>query len=202
MTEISHDVHTFPTQRPPFWLDDELVDALVEGRIDGADEERLARLVAPLVPAHRSLPNHTVGAIGRVTHHLGGASGVLTWLDRFPGEPRVVARLVRLGDVLEALSDDPAVLHALARVRESTLYPPGLAGHIVEATDETVLASLAHDIEHLAGEGRLAEAVDVGVGAVGLLEQVLPLAAQRDPALATVAQTLPSMRAGLTNALG
>lgn len=200
MTEISHDVHV-PEQRPPFWLDDELVNAFVEKRIDTAGEERLARLVAPLVPAHRSLPNHTVGALGRVTHTLGGGSGVLSWLDGFSGEPRVVARLVRLGDVLEALSDDPAVLEAMTYVREQTLYPPGLAGHIVEATDETVLSSLAHDIEHLAAEGRLDEAVDVGLGAVGLLERVLPLAAQRDAELRPVAATLPSMRRGLETAL-
>lgn len=201
MTEISHDVHV-PLQRPPFWLDDELVDAFVQQRLDTAGEERLARLVAPLVPAHRSLPNHTVGTLGRVTHYLGGGSGVLTWLDRFPGEPRVVARLVRLGDVLETLSDDPAVLEAMTYVREQTLYPPGLAGHLVAATDDTVLASLAHDIEHLAAEGRLDEAVDVGLGAVGLLEQVLPLAARRDAELGSVAQTLPSMRRGLERALG
>ncbi len=201
MTEISHDVHVVPRQRPPFWLDDRLVDALVDGRIASTDEERLAHLVAPLVPAHRGLPNHTVGAIGRLTHHFGGSSGVLAWLDRFPGEPRAVARLVRLGDVLETLSDDPAVLTAMVRVREAVLYPPGLAGHIVEATDETVLASLAHDIEHLAAEGRLREAVDVGIAAVGLLEQVVPRAAEHDRDLAPVTETLPSIRAGLLAAL-
>ncbi len=201
MTEISHDVHVVPRQRPPFWLDDELVDAFVNRRIDAAGEERLAHLVAPLVPAHRGLPNHTVGALGRLTHHLGGSSGVLAWLDGFSGEPRVVARLVRLGDVLETLSDDPAVLTAMARVRETMLYPPGLTGHIVEATDETVLASLAHDLEHLAAEGRLREAVDVGIAAVGLLEEILPLAVQRDRGLSSVAETLPSMRADLVGAL-
>lgn len=160
--------------RPAFWLDDAAVRNLLDGTLDPAEEAELAGRVAALVSDHASLPNHTVATLGRVTHHLGGPGGVLAWLDRFPGAPRVTSRVTTVGDLCDRFSDDPDVVAALRVVRHTMSDSPGLAGHIVAATDDGTLANLAHDMELLAADGRLDEALRLARAAIELLDRAVP----------------------------
>jgi hypothetical protein len=197
MTQAPHE-----TERHVFWLDDATVDAFVAGTLDAEREVDLARQVAPLVPDHHALPNHTVASLSRLTHHLGGPGGVLAWLDRFEGQPRVVSRVVAVGDLFERFSDDPDVMAAVRATRHSSSDPPGLVGHIVFDTDEGTLASVAHDMEMLAADGRTDEALHVAIAAVELFERTLPhLRTDSSAAAVLTPSALASLRARLEEVL-
>lgn len=187
-----------PTMRPAFWLADDVVDAFVSGTLSREEEADLACRVAPLVADHHLLPNHTVATLGRVQHHLGGSSGVLAWLDGFPGEPRTMARVMAVGDLLDRFSDDETVIAALRDVRHTTSDSADLVGHIVFATDEATLANLAHDMEKLAADGRTSEAVRLALAAVELLGRVQPRLGSASAAAQVITPAaLAALRTGL-----
>jgi hypothetical protein len=58
-----------------------------------ASRLRIAMVVSPWyeLPPTGSLSNPTAAALSALTRRLGGESGLLTWLDRFPGLPQLVA---------------------------------------------------------------------------------------------------------------
>lgn len=96
-----------------FKLDRSLVEAFVAGTLDPQGEAELAAQVARVIPFHAMAPNPVAAGLSRIIHHLGDERALLAWLDRHPGEPRLVARLFVLIGLLDRYGDEPAVVTAL-----------------------------------------------------------------------------------------
>ena len=152
--------------------DPALVEGFVAGTLDGQEQAALAEEVAHLLPMHWRLPNRTVAALSRIITHLGGEAELLAWLDRYPGEPRAVARLYRLVDLLDRVSGDEAVVAALAGLRAQDGDPPDLAHYLVPDTNSATLGSLATEIELLLADGQTGTALEVGAAAADLLHRL------------------------------
>ncbi|MFD1276888.1 hypothetical protein ACFQ51_49195 [Streptomyces kaempferi] len=135
--------HTSEHRTPPagFGIDRSLVSGFVAGELSQQDEAELARQMAGLLPFHWSQPNSYASITSQVTDHLGGQRELMTWLDRFPGVPRLVARLYVLMGLLDQYSENAAVVTALRELRERTPYPAGLKGYLVPETDDETLAA-------------------------------------------------------------
>ncbi len=191
--------HTSRERSTPaeFGLDRTLVDAFTDGTLDPQGEETLAEQVARLMPFHWALPNPIAAAMSRIIDHLGDQRALLAWLDRHPGRPRRTARLYVLIGLLDQFSANPAVLTALRELRERTPYPPGLEDHLVPATDEETLASLAFKIEALLGEDRSDDAVELAVATVAMLQQVAPRAGELDPEVRDMDELMEQVRQDL-----
>jgi hypothetical protein len=121
------------------------------------------------MPFHATLPNPMVFALQDLTRKLGGQQGLLSWLDRFGGPPRQVARLYAVIGLLDQFSAEPAVVAVLRQLRSENPYPAGLADHLTPDTDDATLAGLAFEIEELLGDGQVRAAVEVAKAAVDLL---------------------------------
>src|SRR3978361_1285621 len=98
------------------------VEAFCAGRLDSGEEADLALQVARIYTCEPALPNHTVGLLGRLSRHLGGPEKGLEWLSGFPGGPSLVAAVVRLSDLLGALSGSVPVVAAVRRIRAGRRY--------------------------------------------------------------------------------
>jgi hypothetical protein len=181
-------------------LDPAIVDAFLTGALDAQGEADLAGMVARVMPFHWRAPNPIQAELSRIIDRLGSEPAVFAWLDRYPGEPRLVARLYRVMALLDQLSDNPAVVEALREFRARIQYPPGLHGYLVPSTDETTLASLAGQIELLLADDRANEAADLAVAAVTMLEEIAPRAAQLDPNLRSLYDQLEQVRGNVLGA--
>src|SRR4051812_34908706 len=105
-------------------LHKDVVDAFCAGRLPEWEEADLALQVARIHTCEPLLPNLTVSLMGKLTRHLGGGEQVLDWMSRFPGETSLVAAVLRLTDLLSALSGRPAVLDAIRHIRhERQIHP-------------------------------------------------------------------------------
>jgi hypothetical protein len=154
------------------------VDAFCAGRLDRSAEAGLALQVARVYACEPILPNATVMQIGRISRHLGGQEAVLRWLGQFEGEPRFVAAMVDLADLLGALSSNRQVLDALRTVRThpefrrfSTAWAP--------PTDSVTLTDLAETGKHLLRNSQVRAAMAFGDDVVRLLGEVLDLIDER-----------------------
>jgi hypothetical protein len=163
-----------------FWLDPVLVDAFLGDAQDPRGEALLADQVAHLLPFHAELPNALTSALSRITAHLGGDAGLLEWLDRHPGRPRLTARLYVLISLLDRFSAEPAVVAALRELREETPYPPGLERFMSPDTSDETLAGLGYHVEVQLGDDREEVAVRLALASAELLEKVAPRAAEFD----------------------
>jgi hypothetical protein len=161
-------------------FDTHLVDAFVDGKLGPDAEARLADQVARIVAYHWAAPNPIVGALEKLRRHLGGETGLLTWLERHRGRPRVVARLYPAIALLERFSDRPGVVAALREFRERTPNPPALENYLPPDTDEVTLANLAGTIELLAADGDLDRAASVALAGLTTLRQISARAARLD----------------------
>jgi hypothetical protein len=157
------------------WLDPVLVDAFLGDAQDPRGEELLADQVAHLLPFHAELPNPLASALSRITAHLGGDAGLLEWLDRHPGRPRLTARLFVLISLLDRFSADPVVVNALRELRAEIPYPPGLARYLVPDTTEETLAALSYHIEVLLGDDRKEDAVQLAFAVCDMLELLVDI---------------------------
>jgi hypothetical protein len=175
-------------------LDRALVDAFTSGKLDPSGETALAEQVAWLLPVHWTLPNPAVLALADLTRHLGGEAALYDWLDRHPGRPRVVARTYRLIGLLDRISDRPAVVAALAELRERDGDPAGLRGYLVPDTDAATLASLGEQIELLLADDPLEDALRPALSTVDMLQRLAPRVAQLDPSLGSLGAELDQIR--------
>jgi hypothetical protein len=166
-----------------FSLDRELADALAEGRLDERGERELSEQVARVLPFHATLPDPAVATLGKVRSHFGGDSGLLDWLERHPGRPRLVARLYRLIAQLDGLSGRPAVVAAVRELREQAGDPGELTGFLTPDTTSATLAGLATAIERLLGEERVMAAVRVALAAAALVRLAALQASDHDATL-------------------
>lgn len=184
-------VQSMPAQHG---LDRALVGAFVAGELDPEDEAALAQQVALLVPFHWNLPTAITEDMTQIIDHLGGQHDLLAWLDRHPGRPRLVARLSVLIGLLDRFSAEPAVVTALGELRARTPFPPGLKGHLVPATDDETLASLAFEIESLLGEARDDDAMGLAMATLAMLQEVAPRAAEIDPKVGEMGELMDEAR--------
>jgi hypothetical protein len=178
-------------------LDRALVDAFTSGKLDPAGETALAEQVAWLVPVHWTLPNPAVSALAGLTKHLGGEPALYAWLDRHPGRPRLVARTYRLIGLLDRISDQPAVVTALAELRARDGDPAGLRGYLVPDTDAGTLASLGEQIELLLADDPVEDALRLALSTVDVLHRLAPRVAELDPGLSGLGEELEQIRRSL-----
>jgi hypothetical protein len=186
---------------PDFRLDRSLIDASTAGTLDRQGEAQLAEQVARVLPFHWTLPNSTMVGLVRLRNHLGGEPGLLDWLDRHPGRPRLVARLYRLTGLLDELSARAAVVEAVRELRDRGGDPTELTGYLVPDTDSSTLASLGSRIESLLGDDRVDEAAEVALGSVALLSQAAPRADELDPDLGDLTGRMDQVRQRLVDAV-
>lgn len=175
--------HTSEHRQAPvgFGIDRELLSGFVAGELSQQDEAEFAGQVARLLPFHWDQSNNFASVMSQVTDHLGGQRELMNWLDRFPGLPRLVARLYVLMGLLDRFSEEAPVVTALREYREENPYPPGLKGHLVPQTDDDTLAGIAFGIEELLGDGEQKKAVALAVATTDCLRQVAPRAEELDP---------------------
>ncbi|GAB3155307.1 hypothetical protein GCM10027258_60160 [Amycolatopsis stemonae] len=173
--------------KPGFVLDTKLAKKFVAGELDEAGQAELAGQVAVLVMFHAELPTALAAQMTRIVRHLGGEAGLVRWLDRFPGRPKIVARLFALIDLLDTVSAEPAVVTALSELRAGTRYPPGLAGYLSPDTDDETLAGLAWHIERLVADDRVADAVRLARNSAALVERLAGRARELNPDLPDLA---------------
>ena len=179
----------------------ELVDGFIDGSLDPTEDAALANEVARLMPFHTDLPNPVVAALSRLTTRLGGTAGLWAWLDQHPGRPRIVSRLYSFVALLDRISAEPAVVTALTEFRERAPYPAGLEGHLVPATTEETLASLAQDIELLLAKDRLDEAVALALATADALTEIAPRVAELNPDLTGLGAEVQTARRFVADAL-
>jgi hypothetical protein len=183
-----------------FRLDRELVDAFEGGRLDQEGEAMLADQVARILPFHWTLPNPLAASLARVSEHLGGEQALMSWLDRYPGRPRLTARLYGFIALLDQLSAHPAVVDALREFREKTPYPRGLAEYMPPDTNHETLASVSYAIESRLADDRSDESRRVAEAAVELLHTLATRAAEIDPQGGDLAAEIESARRDLREA--
>jgi hypothetical protein len=180
-------------------LDRKLVDAFTSGKLDHAGEAALAEQVAELLPVHWMLPNPAAAALSKLTKHLGGPAALQAWLDSHPGRPRLVARTYRLIGLLDRLSDNSAVLTALAELRAEAGDPPGLRDYLMPVTTDETLASLAKQIESTLADHPVEEALRLALATVDLLQRLAPRARKLDPELSGLDDELAEIRRSLAD---
>ncbi|MET8999461.1 hypothetical protein [Amycolatopsis sp. NPDC004169] len=173
--------------KPGFALDTKLVKRFVAGELDEAGQAELAGQVAIIAVFHTELPTALAAQMTRIVRHLGGEAELMRWLERFPGRPKIVARLFALIDLLESYSAEPSVVTALSELREETRYPPGLSGFLSPDTDDETLAGLAWHIERLAADDRMPDAVRLARNAAALVQRLAARARELNPDLPDLA---------------
>jgi GAF domain-containing protein len=178
-------------------LDRARVDEFTSGRLDRSGERALAEQVARLLPYHWTLPNPAAAALSTLTKHLGGQAALFTWLDGHPGRPRLVARTYGLIGLLDRLSDQPAIVTALAETRARTGDPADLQRYLVPVTTSGTLADLAEQIELLLADDPVEDALRVALSTVDLLQRLVPRVGELDPSLTGLGDELEQIRHSL-----
>ena len=151
------------------------VEAFCAGHLDGGEEAELALQVARIYTCEPALPNHTVQLLGRLSRQLGGPEKVLDWLSTFPGEPGLVAAVVRLSDLLGAVSGSAPVVDAVRRIRGNRHHRDAFGRYWAPSTDHVTLTDLAETLKHLLRRDDGRGAVDLAGEALDLLDEALAM---------------------------
>ncbi|MFJ7902701.1 hypothetical protein ACIQ6V_19785 [Streptomyces sp. NPDC096198] len=186
LLRLRHDVGRSARDRSGpvgFGIDGALVSGLTDGTLTPQQERELAGQVARLLPYHWAQSNSSAEAMSQVTDFLGGQRELAVWLDRFPGFPRLAARLYVFMGLLDRLSETSAVVTALREDRERTPYPPGLRGYLVPETDDETVAGISFRIEEHLSDGETDKAVDLALAMADWLRRAAPRAQEIDPGL-------------------
>jgi hypothetical protein len=149
--------------------------AFCENRLDAREEAELALQVARIYTCEPLLPNLTVGLLGRMTKHLGGPGAVLDWLSGFPGEASLVAAVVRLNDLLGALSGSASVLDAIQKMRSRRGYRDPFQAYWAPSTDHVTLSDLAEGAKYRLRRRDQRGAYEISVHVLDLLDEALAL---------------------------
>jgi hypothetical protein len=179
----------------------EAVDAFCSGRATPEQEAELALQVARIHTCAPALPNHTVGLLGRLTRHLGGPEKVLDWLSGFPGEPALVAAVLKLGDLLGALSGSPPVIRAVAALRADRRYRDPFPDYWAPTTDSVTLSDLAETLVHLLRRDGGRRAVEASAHALDLVDDALRLVEAKGPDVRTARRYADDVREALQRAV-
>jgi hypothetical protein len=159
-------------------LDLGAVEAHLAGRLDGDGQAGLAGQVAWLIGQPAPPPTPIAVALTRIMQHEGGDEGMIMWLDRFPGRPRLVVRILELVGLLDRYGEQRTVVGALARLRGDGRFPAQLAEWLPPGTDEATLPGLGGEIKLLLCDDELAEAGRVALAAAGALAAIGPVVAE------------------------
>ncbi|WBB61766.1 hypothetical protein O7599_04220 [Streptomyces sp. WMMC500] len=154
-------------------LDPVKVGRFGAGTLGAEDEAVLAGEVADHLPHGWDLPHKPEEALHEVITHLGGEDALMQWLDRYPGRPRLTARIYVLLGLLDQYSDAPAVLKALRTSRGQEPYPEGLRDFLVPQTDEETLSDLGYRVEQFLAEGQVENAVALALATADWLRASL-----------------------------
>jgi hypothetical protein len=155
------------------------VEAFCAGHLDRRAEEELALQVARIYTCEPALPNHTVELLGRMSRQLGGPEKVLDWLSGFPGEASLVAAVIRLSDLLGALSGSTPMLDAVRQIRAGRGYRDLFGRYWAPSTDHVTLSDLAETLKHLLRRDDGQGALELSFQALDLLDEALALVADR-----------------------
>jgi hypothetical protein len=109
----------------------------------------------------------------------------------------VVARTYRLIGLLDQITDQPAIVTALAELRARTGDPPELQGCLVPDTDDETLGSLAEQIERLLADDPAEDALRLALATADVLHRLLPRAQELDPGLSDLGMELEQIRQDL-----
>ncbi|MEV6929986.1 hypothetical protein AB0M46_36635 [Dactylosporangium sp. NPDC051485] len=139
-------------------------------------------------------------AMRQVMQHCGGDAELLAWLDKFPGRPQLIARVLTLVALLDRFGDRRPVVGALREHRMRAPDPPSLAGHLPDVTGDAALACLGGEIKMMLGEDDLAPAGRLAMAAAGLLAELGPHVA-RVPGAEELGALAERSRTGLHEAL-
>ncbi|MEV8514595.1 hypothetical protein [Dactylosporangium sp. NPDC051484] len=176
------------------------VHEFVAGRLDDAGQAALADQIAALIGQPKPPSTPIASALRRVMQHVGGDEELLAWLDRFPGRPQLIARVLGLVALLDRFGDRLAVVSVLRELRERAPYPKDLAGHLPAVTDEETLPGLSGEIKMLLGEDDLADAGRVALAGATLLTKIAPRVADV-PGVEGLGSPAERSRQGLEEAL-
>ncbi|MDN5382108.1 hypothetical protein QEP66_08420 [Streptomyces sp. LB8] len=155
-----------------FGLEEAKVLRFTDGTLDAAGEQRLAEEVAEILPLNWSLTYRGKERLHAVVEHLGGESGLLRWLDRHPGLPRLTARLVALTSTLDRYSEDADVVEALCSLRAQNPPPAELEGVLPPDTDAETLSAVSYRIEELLFERHPQDAARLALAATDWLRNI------------------------------
>jgi hypothetical protein len=146
------------------------------------------------------LPTGIVGRMAKIVKHVGGDAALVRWLERFPGRPRILARIFGIIELLDAFTAESGVVTALAELRADHADPPGLGFYMSPDTDHETLGTLAWHIESLLANDQVDEAVRVALDAATMVKQLAPRARELDPMLPELGALAEQARAGVAEA--
>ncbi|WP_260460430.1 hypothetical protein [Streptomyces sp. WAC04114] len=155
-----------------YGLDSVRAGQFTAGTLAPQDEARLADEVAELLPHSWDIPTKSREALTTIIDHLGGQRELMAWLDRYPGRPRLIARLYVLMGHLDRYSDDATVVGALRSAREQDPFPAGLRGYLLPQTTDETLGTLASRMEKLLAEQREEDASALALSTTAWLKGV------------------------------
>jgi hypothetical protein len=181
-------------------LDERKVLLFADGALAPAEEEQLAEEVAAALPLGWSLQPRAKEMLHTVSDHLGGEPGLLRWLDRHPGLPRLTARLVALMGNLDTFGEDPGVVEALRSSRAERPLPEELKGILPPETGEETLGDIAYHIEELLFDRRWQEAARVALAAADWLRDAARRAASPTPAVKEAAEVMDHLHREISDA--
>ncbi|MET7403882.1 hypothetical protein ABZS66_61495 [Dactylosporangium sp. NPDC005572] len=184
----------------PEGVDIEAVHAFGHGRLESAREAALADDVAALIGQPRAPCTPIASAVRQVMERVGGDAELLEWLDRFPGRPQLVTRVLTLVALLDQFGDRLPVVWALRDLRTRAPDPPILADHLPAVTGQEALSGLGGQIKMMLGEDDLAPAGRLALAAAGLLADLAPHVAEV-PGIEELGTLAERSRTGLTEAL-
>ncbi|WP_436738985.1 hypothetical protein [Streptomyces sp. BBFR102] len=173
-----------------FGMEGPLVLRFVEEGLDPADEARLAEEVAKTLPLRMSLPNRALERLNLLSDHLGGERGLLEWLDRHTGLPRLTARLLVLADSLERYTDDPAVVTAVRAFRVGHGLPDALRGVLPPATGAETLSDISSRLDRQLFDHDAEGARSLGLATSRWLRDAVSATASPSPELAEMGEVM------------
>ncbi|MEO3764699.1 hypothetical protein [Streptomyces sp. B8F3] len=154
-------------------LDPAKVRGFGAGTLGRQDEAGLALEVAELLPHGWDLPYKLKAALQDVIAHLGGEAELMTWLDTFPGRPRLTARIYVFLGLLDRYGDVPEVVEALRDARTREPYPAGLRKVLVPQTDAETLSDVGYRVEALLTDGKVEQAAALALAIADWLRRSL-----------------------------
>ncbi|MGI5241239.1 DUF1876 domain-containing protein [Dactylosporangium sp. CA-139066] len=181
-------------------LDLGAVERMLAGRLGNDGQAALAGQVARLLAQPEPPPTRIARALGRIMQYEGGDVGLIDWLDRFPGRPRLVVRILGLIGLLERYGRQRRVDGVLAGLRDGGRLPARVAGRLAPDTDGATLPGLGREIRLMLAADELVEAGRLARSAARALALVGPSVAGV-PGLADLGDLAEASRRDLGDAL-
>lgn len=181
-------------------LDERAILLFAEDALPPEEEAQLAEEVAAALPLGWSLQPRAKEMLHTLSEHLGGEPGLLQWLDRHPGVPRLTARLVALMGNLDTLGEDRGVVEALRSSRAEKPLPGELEGILPPQIGDETLGDIAYHIDELLFDRHRQEAARVALAAADWLCEAARRAPSPTPAVKEAAEVMSHLRREISEA--